>query len=450
MGSGADSQPAVADGAAGESRTGSAFDPGPPFNPGPPFDLRPPLDPPPALDPRPDPVTWSDAGDETCLQYAADMLAAVCPSGTYRTFPSGPAALRAATGEYGRVRRLSQGFAAVGGNRVDADLCLAVDGGFGLKDEAPAKHGFAVGGDSVDANDDLGDAADHEDASETDPCTGLGDPPEKNDNERAGGESNAPPGIPVVTTSDIENSSAGIFNSDIAARTASNMGSIDSEISLADVSPGNRAMTDGDPTDSETETSSIGIPSAVSLSRKFFKTGLSDSDNLVAESAPSGNGKPVILNEVADTHMFSGLTPIVVYFARICCSQGRSVALRPAKPSTSAETSILAKLISAGGSSTRAGREAFTVNGSVAETLAEGGRPVQENRSEELPEDVVVSESAVAGPAMREDARERPAAEAAASRLATEGPPDGGSLFRYHSEYHDIRTTSGILQVSCN
>lgn len=80
--------------------------------------------------------------------------------------------------------------------------------------------------------------------------------------------------------------------------------------------------------------------------------------------------------------MFSGVTPIVAYFARMRRSQGRSAGVRPAKASTSAEISMLDRLISNGGSSSGALWEAYIVNGLVAEALAEGGPRLEINPSE--------------------------------------------------------------------
>lgn len=94
----------------------------------------------------------------TPLAYVADTLAPVSPLGTYRTFPSAPAALIAATGEYSRGEPLSKGFAAADENEMDADSRLGVDGRDGLKDDGPADPGYAADGDPVDADEDLGDA----------------------------------------------------------------------------------------------------------------------------------------------------------------------------------------------------------------------------------------------------------------------------------------------------
>lgn len=157
MGPEAGSQPAAVDSAAvGEPCGGPASDPRAFFDPWPPFDLQPPFDP--GLCSILDRVVVPSLLLATPLAYVADTLAPVFPLGTYRTFPSAPAALIAATGEYSRGEPLSQGFAAADENEMDADSRLGVDGRDELKDDGPADPGYAADGDPVDADEDLDDA----------------------------------------------------------------------------------------------------------------------------------------------------------------------------------------------------------------------------------------------------------------------------------------------------
>ena len=233
----------------------------------------------------------------------------------------------------------------------------------------------------------------------------------------------------------------GIFNSDIVALTASNMGSADSKISAADVSAGNRLTTGVDPTDCDTDTASGGIPSSFNLSRNLNNTAESASDRFFAEVPSSGRGIPLILKDDSDTHMFSGVIPNMVYFARIRSNQGRSAGVRPANASTSADAFILDKFISVGGGFSGALREACSVDGSVAEGPAEGGPRIRTKSSEGPSAEAAAERFALERRTIRRDTRERPAAEAAAPSFATaaaegpvEGPADGGNIFSYHLE----------------